>query len=180
MERGHDAGNGLPWCSARPEASAARVAWRLRERGWSVRAIAPRCRADGRRGTGRHFLGPGRRDAARGCSWRRRAGVSLIVHAVNPPGYRNWGELVLPMLENTHRGRPVHPERGFCSPARSYNYGPDAFADIDETSPQNPMTRKRRHSGRNGAASACGRPETGRENVDRAPPATFFRAQGRQ
>jgi uncharacterized protein YbjT (DUF2867 family) len=28
-------------------------------------------------------------------------GASVIVHAVNPPGYRNWGKLVLPMLDNT-------------------------------------------------------------------------------
>src|SRR5206468_2456858 len=28
-------------------------------------------------------------------------GASLIVHAVNPPGYRNWGQWVLPMLENS-------------------------------------------------------------------------------
>ena len=28
-------------------------------------------------------------------------GASAIVHAVNPPGYRDWGKLVLPMLDNT-------------------------------------------------------------------------------
>jgi uncharacterized protein YbjT (DUF2867 family) len=28
-------------------------------------------------------------------------GAELIVHAVNPPGYRNWGTLVLPMIDNT-------------------------------------------------------------------------------
>ena len=27
--------------------------------------------------------------------------AAVIVHAVNPPGYRNWGELVLTMLDNT-------------------------------------------------------------------------------
>ena len=26
-------------------------------------------------------------------------GAQLIVHAVNPPGYRNWAGLVLPMIE---------------------------------------------------------------------------------
>ena len=31
--------------------------------------------------------------AARGCA--------VIVHAANPPGYRHWGRLVLPMLDNT-------------------------------------------------------------------------------
>src|SRR5688572_20863701 len=28
-------------------------------------------------------------------------GASLIVHGVNPPGYRNWRGLALPMLDNT-------------------------------------------------------------------------------
>ena len=28
-------------------------------------------------------------------------GCAVIVHAVNPPGYRHWGRLVLPMLDNT-------------------------------------------------------------------------------
>src|ERR1700677_77446 len=28
-------------------------------------------------------------------------GTEAIVHAVNPPGYRNWATLVLPMIENT-------------------------------------------------------------------------------
>src|SRR6218665_3677390 len=29
------------------------------------------------------------------------SGAELIVHAVNPPGYRNWETLVLPMLDST-------------------------------------------------------------------------------
>jgi uncharacterized protein YbjT (DUF2867 family) len=29
------------------------------------------------------------------------AGKSVIVHAVNPPGYRDWEKLVLPMIDNT-------------------------------------------------------------------------------
>ena len=28
-------------------------------------------------------------------------GAQVIVHAVNPPGYRNWAKLVLPMIDNT-------------------------------------------------------------------------------
>src|SRR4051812_7620103 len=28
-------------------------------------------------------------------------GADAIVHAVNPPGYRDWGKLVLPMLDNS-------------------------------------------------------------------------------
>ena len=29
------------------------------------------------------------------------AGCDVIVHAVNPPGYRHWRQQVLPMLRNT-------------------------------------------------------------------------------
>jgi nucleoside-diphosphate-sugar epimerase len=116
------------------------VARRLLGRGWSVRAL--------------------HRDAAKmadraqaGLSWvqgdamRREdvvaaaRGVALIVHAVNPPGYRNWGELVLPMLENTIAAARASGAR-ILFPGTVYNYGPDTFANIDETAPQNPVTRK--------------------------------------
>ena len=29
------------------------------------------------------------------------AGAEVIIHAVNPPGYKAWDQLVLPMLDNT-------------------------------------------------------------------------------
>ena len=60
-----------------------------------------------------------------------RGGASLIVHAVNPPGYRNWDELVLPMLDNTHR-RGAKPGRRIVLPGTVYNYGPDAFPMLRE------------------------------------------------
>lgn len=68
-------------------------------------------------------------------------GVDVIVHAVNPPAYHNWSGLVLPMLEST-----IQAARG--SGARIvvlgsvYNYGPDAFPLLTETSPEHPTTRK--------------------------------------
>jgi nucleoside-diphosphate-sugar epimerase len=70
-------------------------------------------------------------------------GVSVIVHAVNPPGYRNWGELVLPMLDNTIAAARANQAR-IVLPGTVYNFGPDAFPDVDETSPQNPVTAKGR------------------------------------
>lgn len=70
-------------------------------------------------------------------------GVSVIVHAVNPPGYRNWGELVLPMLDNTIAAARANHAR-IVLPGTVYNFGPDAFPDVDETSPQNPLTVKGR------------------------------------
>jgi nucleoside-diphosphate-sugar epimerase len=60
---------------------------------------------------------------------------------VNPPGYRNWGELVLPMLDSTLAAARETGARVLL-PGTLYNYGPDAFPDVDETSPQKPVTRK--------------------------------------
>jgi nucleoside-diphosphate-sugar epimerase len=68
-------------------------------------------------------------------------GVSLIVHAVNPPGYRNWGQLVLPMLESSISAARASGAR-ILLPGTLYNYGPDAFPILREDSPQNPLTRK--------------------------------------
>lgn len=65
----------------------------------------------------------------------------VIVHAVNPPGYRNWSALVLPMLDNTiAAARRVGAM--IVLPGTVYNYGPDAFALIGEDAPQRPVTRK--------------------------------------
>ena len=68
-------------------------------------------------------------------------GATLIVHAVNPPGYRDWDKLVLPMLDSTiaaarASGAPI------LLPGTIYNYGPDAFPLLAEDSPQHPTTRK--------------------------------------
>jgi nucleoside-diphosphate-sugar epimerase len=62
---------------------------------------------------------------------------------VNPPGYRNWGELVLPMLDNTIAAAITNRAR-IVLPGTVYNYGPDAFPNLHETSPQNPITVKGR------------------------------------
>ena len=70
-------------------------------------------------------------------------GVSVIVHAVNPPGYHNWGKLVLPMLDNTIAAAVTNGAR-IVLPGTVYNFGPDAFPDLHETSPQNPVTVKGR------------------------------------
>jgi nucleoside-diphosphate-sugar epimerase len=69
------------------------------------------------------------------------AGAAVIVHAVNPPGYRHWGTLVLPMLDNTLAAAQMHGAR-IVLPGTIYNYGPQVLAAIDEASPQHPQTRK--------------------------------------
>ncbi len=66
---------------------------------------------------------------------------SVIVHAVNPPGYRNWEQLVLPMLHNTINAAERNGAL-IVLPGTIYNYGPDAFPLLREDSPQDPITRK--------------------------------------
>ena len=69
------------------------------------------------------------------------AAATLIVHAVNPPGYRNWRGLALPMLENTIAAAKASGARIFF-PGTVYNFGPDAFPLVSESAPQHPQTRK--------------------------------------
>jgi nucleoside-diphosphate-sugar epimerase len=112
------------------------IARQLRDAGWKVRAL--------KRGT------PGEEkgiewvvgDAMDGASVMRAAeGASVIVHAVNPPGYHNWPKVVLPMLDNTIAAARSVGAR-VVLPGTIYNYGPDAFPVLREDSPQNPLTRK--------------------------------------
>lgn len=69
------------------------------------------------------------------------AGAGLIVHAVNPPGYRNWGKLVLPMIDNTIAAAEASGAR-IVMPGNVYNFGPETFGSIAEDSPQTPLTVK--------------------------------------
>ena len=116
------------------------LARQLRDAGWSVRAL--------KRGGGAQAVE--RKD---GIQWLRgdalhredvmnaAAGCSVIVHAVNPPGYRRWSELVLPMLENTIAAATAQ-EATIVLPGTVYNYGPDAFPMLREDAAQRPTTRK--------------------------------------
>jgi nucleoside-diphosphate-sugar epimerase len=70
-------------------------------------------------------------------------GVHAIVHAVNPPGYRNWATLGLPMIDNTIAAARASGAR-ILLPGTIYNYGPDAFPILSEESPQNATTHKGR------------------------------------
>jgi nucleoside-diphosphate-sugar epimerase len=115
------------------------VAQQLRDAGWNVRALA--------RGAAE---APAYRD---GITWLRgdamnrdevvaaARGCSVIVHAVNPPGYRRWSELVLPMLDNTIAAATAEGAT-IVLPGTVYNFGPDAFPVLNEDSPQHPATRK--------------------------------------
>ncbi len=115
------------------------VARQLRDAGWEVRALKRGLQQDAERRDGIAWM---RGDAMnRDDVMRAARGCSVIVHAVNPPGYRKWSELVLPMVDNT-----VAAAIAECAtivlPGTVYNYGPDAFPVIAEAAPQRPLTRK--------------------------------------
>jgi nucleoside-diphosphate-sugar epimerase len=68
-------------------------------------------------------------------------GAAIIFHGANPPGYTRWRELAIPMLANALAASKVHNAR-LIFPGNVYNFGPDAGSVVDETSPQNPQSRK--------------------------------------
>ena len=68
-------------------------------------------------------------------------GASLIVHGANPPAYRNWAGLQMPMIRATIAAARASGAR-IVFPGTVYNYGPDAFPSIDEARAQTPVTRK--------------------------------------
>ena len=83
-------------------------------------------------------------DAMQGADVRRAAeGAEAVVHAVNPPNCRNWGKLVLPMIDNTVAAAKAVGAR-IVLPGTVYNYGHDAFPVLKEDSPQHPVTEKGR------------------------------------
>ncbi|MGR6430211.1 NAD-dependent epimerase/dehydratase family protein [Rhizobium sp. PAMB 3174] len=117
------------------------VARTLKARGWTVRALNRNAAA--MRGSNPEFeWRQGDALAAADVS-AAASGVDLIVHAVNPPGYRDWEKLVLPMLDNSIAAATRHGAR-LLVPGTVYNFGPDARPNPVEDSPQNPVTRKGR------------------------------------
>ncbi|MDO1528228.1 NAD(P)H-binding protein [Fulvimonas sp. R45] len=114
------------------------IAAALLRRGWAVRALV--------RNAARPGLDPRiawrEGDAMRADDVARAAaGVDVLVHAVNPPGYRDWDKLVLPMLDHSLAAARANAAR-LVLPGTVYNYGPDAFPLLAEDDPQQPLTRK--------------------------------------
>ncbi|RQU11207.1 NAD-dependent epimerase/dehydratase family protein [Burkholderia cenocepacia] len=115
------------------------VARQLRDAGWRVRALKRGLDAGGAERDGIAWLRGDALDreavvgAARGCS--------VIVHAVNPPGYRNWATQVLPMIDNTIAAARA-AQATVVLPGTVYNFGADAFPVLREDAPQHPATRK--------------------------------------
>ncbi|MFE1601840.1 NAD-dependent epimerase/dehydratase family protein [Methylobacterium sp. ID0610] len=115
------------------------VARRLQAEGWTVRALHRDPAAVRREGDGLAWMRGDARDEAAVTQAAR--GVGLIVHAVNPPGYRDWDRLVLPMLGASLAAARAAEAR-ILLPGNVYNFGPDAGPNPDEDAPQNPLTRK--------------------------------------
>lgn len=110
----------------------------LQRHGWQVRALVRTLPAE-RRALGVDWI---RGDALHAADVLEAAmGASVIVHAVNPPGYRGWDKVVLPMLDNTIEAAR-HAGARIVLPGTIYNFGPDAFPLLREDSPQHPITRK--------------------------------------
>lgn len=111
----------------------------LAGKGWKVRALKRGLGVASRLVDGVEWMegdamnAPDVAKAAEGCD--------VIVHAVNPPGYRGWGQQVLPMIDNTIAAAAAQGAT-IVLPGTVYNYGPDAFPILREDSPQRPVTRK--------------------------------------
>lgn len=115
------------------------IAAALLAHGWRVRGMARKPPAPGTGGL----------DWAQGDAMRPEdvlaaaTGACAIVHAVNPPGYRRWDRLVLPMLESTISAARATGAR-IVLPGTIYNFDPEAVPVIEEDSPQRPRSRKGR------------------------------------
>jgi len=114
------------------------IARALLRRGWHIRALVReparrKLRADIEWLAGDAMNASDVADAARG--------MEVIVHAVNPPGYRDWDKLVLPMIDHTIAAARASDAR-IVLPGTVYNYGPDAPPLLAEDAPQQPLTRK--------------------------------------
>lgn len=117
------------------------VAAALAARGWRLRGLT-RDPAAARGG------GPAQVEWIQGDAMRREdvvraaEGVSVLVHAVNPPGYRDWDKLVLPMIENAIAAARAAGGARILLPGTIYNFDPAATPVVDEDSPRHPRSRK--------------------------------------
>ncbi|HEX8612346.1 MAG TPA: NAD-dependent epimerase/dehydratase family protein [Telluria sp.] len=114
------------------------VARAMARRGWRVLALC-RNRATAPAQGGVAWI---EGDAMNGAQVLAAAqGVAVIVHAVNPPGYRDWDKLVLPMIDNTIAAARAVGAR-ILLPGTLYNYGSGTAQPLTEASLQQPSSRK--------------------------------------
>lgn len=113
----------------------------LLERGWKVRALHRRPEVAAKDSPDPRIEWV-RGDAMDSASVVAAAeGVSVIVHGANPPGYRNWQGLALPMLESTIAAAQKVGAR-IVFPGTVYNYGMEVGPRVSEGAVQRPSTRK--------------------------------------
>ncbi|MBB2483626.1 NAD(P)H-binding protein [Mitsuaria sp. WAJ17] len=70
------------------------------------------------------------------------AGVQVIVHAVSPPGYRDWDRRVLPMMDNTIAAARAAGGARILLPGTIYNVDAARTPLLLEDGPQRPASRK--------------------------------------
>ena len=116
----------------------------LIKHGWRVRALARDVAAARAKAGPRMPIEWTRGDAMNAAQvTAAAAGAEVIVHAANPPGYRNWRGLATPMLAASIAAARAARAR-IVFPGNVYNYAPDAGPRIAEDAPQAPVTRKGR------------------------------------
>lgn len=71
------------------------------------------------------------------------SGVSLIVHAANPPGYKDWDKLLMPMMQSSIAAAKATGARVLL-PGNVYNYDPGRDPVVSEATPERPVSRKGR------------------------------------
>ncbi|RON51653.1 NAD-dependent epimerase/dehydratase family protein [Pseudomonas frederiksbergensis] len=117
------------------------VARQLRDAGWKVQALQRGLTQSSETREGILYL---RGDALnREDVMRAAQGCSVLIHAVNPPGYRRWNDWVLPMMDNTIAAA-VKEGATIVLPGTVYNFGPEAFPLLTEDAAQHPLPRKGR------------------------------------
>lgn len=136
------------------------VARQLRDAGWSVRALKRGLPEPVRIDDGMTWI---RGDAMNRDDVRAAAAsCRVIVHAVNPPGYRRWGQLVLPMIDNTIAAAAAEGAT-IVLPGTVYNYGPDASRRSPRTRRSTRRLAKARFASSSSAACATPRATTASE-----------------
>ena len=116
--------------------------------------------------------------------------ASAIVHAVHPPGYRNWDRLVLPMMANSIAAARAAGGARVVLPGTIYNCDPARTPSIDAATSQQPGRARERSASRwNGCsrtrhprclASSCGPATSSGLGHDRAGSRRRWSSRGTQ
>lgn len=116
------------------------VAEALLRHGWRVRGLArdpDRARRAGPEGVD-WVAGDAMREADMVAAAR---GARILFHGVNPPGYRDWRGLAVPMLGHAITAASGAGAR-LVLPGNLYVYAPEAGPQVGEDAPRRPRTRK--------------------------------------